>query len=769
MANEFSGFIDGIEGISVDCFRKENLQRCDLFFLSNYHKEDFQRFCGQAVNRSRQYYVSPTKTLYCSLRTEQMIMNVMGSVSFSGFKIEVFDIDQTLKIPLPNGRELKVTAIDANHCMGSIMFLFETEQKIVLYTSDFRCTTDQVQQIKALRNLDGSYKSLDTLYVDCSFLEHHYFEYPTVDNLARVLIEKIEKFENPNEKVHIHSNELIKETLMIKKLSMHFVKKIHISSDIKKMYNNVQNMDKYMTDASETSIHMCMSSSCDINGMGLRIKLKDTVPENITEEEESNSQMIEENGPELTVAHTIHATFDEVKGLMQICNPAKAIPCVIPRKTTKEQAEYKLNVMLEEATKIAETEHFQFDGFIEGFDGIAVDRFNDKHVQTCSAFFLSHCHLDHMQNIENLLETPFQNSTLYCTEESFKILNNIKENLNLQGRYYDSFFRKIQPLKWGVNSIQIDVMERCYDPNLPERDASHSYTITVTTIPANHCLGSCMFLFENSINKETVLFTGDFRFYEVQLPNIKELHSEDGTVKELDLVYLDTTFFNQVNQKKDFPTEDESLQMIESEIKEYFEKDKFAFIEIRQPAYLCTGEIYKRLSRTFGKKIWVHDKHAQYYKGFKDIESCLVTDSSPRRSSIHICRTGSYTQKSNRYPYWNSTRQCKPYYVETCVRIYSTAMYFASQLEMTSRLELERREADHNRDVRIAISKHSGHKEIVAFLRYFKPKQVVACVDNPKGGSTMGEIQSDLNKLVDEINANKKLTSQSPAKRRKLN
>ncbi|XP_055473268.1 protein artemis-like, partial [Psammomys obesus] len=63
--------------------------------------------------------------------------------------------------------------------------------------------------------------------------------------------------------------------------------------------------------------------------------------------------------------------------------------------------------------------------------------------------------------------------------------------------------------------------------------------VVVTLLPAGHCPGSVMFLFQG--RNGTVLYTGDFRLAKGEASRMELLHS-GGRVKDIQSVYLDTTF-----------------------------------------------------------------------------------------------------------------------------------------------------------------------------------------------------------------------------------
>lgn len=68
--------------------------------------------------------------------------------------------------------QVKVTAIDANHCPGSVMFLFQGTRKTVLVTGDIRAEPIWLERLRAhpvLTPLIGADKQqVDRLYLDTS-------------------------------------------------------------------------------------------------------------------------------------------------------------------------------------------------------------------------------------------------------------------------------------------------------------------------------------------------------------------------------------------------------------------------------------------------------------------------------------------------------------------------------------------------------------------------------------------------------------------------
>ena len=81
-------------------------------------------------------------------------------------------------------------------------------------------------------------------------------------------------------------------------------------------------------------------------------------------------------------------------------------------------------------------------------------------------------------------------------------------------------------------------------------------------MPAEHCPGSVMFLFEREeANLQTrILYTGDFRLENLKLEALTALHDSQGQPLKLDQLYLDTTFCSK--EYENFPPRDEALDHV---------------------------------------------------------------------------------------------------------------------------------------------------------------------------------------------------------------
>lgn len=156
---------------------------------------------------------------------------------------------------------------------------------------------------------------------------------------------------------------------------------------------------------------------------------------------------------------------------------------------------------------------------------ICVDAFRYGAVQGCNAYFLSHFHSDHYVG----LSSSWCHGPIYCSTVT---ANLVKQQLQVD-------------TKWVV---ALDFEERF---EVPETQGA-----AVTMIPANHCPGSSLFLFEKTIGKganpkvQRVLHCGDFRACPEHLahpllrPDVVDPVTGRTKQQQIDVCYLDTTYLN---------------------------------------------------------------------------------------------------------------------------------------------------------------------------------------------------------------------------------
>ncbi|CAM1506652.1 Fc.00g062930.m01.CDS01 [Cosmosporella sp. VM-42] len=170
---------------------------------------------------------------------------------------------------------------------------------------------------------------------------------------------------------------------------------------------------------------------------------------------------------------------------------------------------------------------------------ICVDAFRYGAVEGCKAYFLSHFHSDHYIG----LTANWRHGPIYCSKVTGSL---VKQQLRTAA-------------KWVVELE----FEKPYD--IPGTEGA-----SVTMIPANHCPGSSLFLFQKAMNKgrpnsrvQRILHCGDFRACpaHVNHPLLKPdlVDSISGKLKQqkIDICYLDTTY---LNPRYSFPPQDDVIK-----------------------------------------------------------------------------------------------------------------------------------------------------------------------------------------------------------------
>ncbi|XP_055384832.1 protein artemis-like [Condylostylus longicornis] len=314
-----------------------------------------------------------------------------------------------------------------------------------------------------------------------------------------------------------------------------------------------------------------------------------------------------------------------------------------------------------------------FNGLIDEIPFISVDRF-EKHNLHSSLFFLSHCHYDHMIGLNRDLILP---GKLYCSEIS------------------SIFLKKQFPnLEQSIEILDLEVPTVLFNPK--ESDTK----IVVTTIPALHCPGSVMFIFETQ-NKR-ILYTGDFRYSETAINKYPILLN-----KTFDVIHLDSTFLS--DNYCDFPPQSESLRIICELTKTWIERGSEYKVIIETPAQYGLECVVRELYKKLKVLCSVEERHLEKYLYFPEMDRCLSNDInlssviikqknfSNRNKSANLekLKKCNYRILKPTAIYWRNWSNNKPIYVHEGNEVY-----------------------------RIAFSNHCSLKELKNFLHMTKPKEL---------------------------------------------
>jgi DNA cross-link repair 1A protein len=187
--------------------------------------------------------------------------------------------------------------------------------------------------------------------------------------------------------------------------------------------------------------------------------------------------------------------------------------------------------------KPAYTRTCPFYKILPGFY-ICVDAFRYGAVKGCNAYFLSHFHSDHYIG----LTSSWTHGPIYCSRVT---ANLVKQQLRVDPKYV----------------IGLDFEQKVEVPG--------TQGVFVTMIPANHCPGSSLYLYEKVIKNgaksriQRVLHCGDFRACPAHVehpllkPDVVDAITGKTKQQKIDVCYLDTTY---LNPKYAFPSQEDVIQ-----------------------------------------------------------------------------------------------------------------------------------------------------------------------------------------------------------------
>ncbi|XP_050659171.1 protein artemis isoform X3 [Macaca thibetana thibetana] len=272
-----------------------------------------------------------------------------------------------------------------------------------------------------------------------------------------------------------------------------------------------------------------------------------------------------------------------------------------------------------------------FEGQMAEYPTISIDRFDRENLRA-RAYFLSHCHKDHMKG----LRAPTLKRRLECSLKVYLYCSPVTKELLLTSPKY-RFWEK------RIISIEIETPTQI---SLVDEASGEKEEIVVTLLPAGHCPGSVMFLFQG--NNGTVLYTGDFRLAQGEVARMELLHS-GGRVKDIQSVYLDTTFcdprFYQI------PSREECLSGILKLVRSWITRSPYHVVWLNCKAAYGYEYLFTNLSEELG--VQVHVNKLDMFRNMPDILHHLTTD---RNTQIHACRHPkikdflSYVCPVNAYP-----------------------------------------------------------------------------------------------------------------------
>ena len=159
----------------VDGFHYADRALTSNYFLTHFHSDHYG-----GINKHWNAGV-----IYCSVSTANLVHQQLG-------------VDRQYLHPLPlitpivlesKGKPVTVTLLNANHCPGAVMILFEIGNRVVLHVGDFRWNYGILAQQAPLRpycripwqsnmnndpSINATVKRIDDLYLDTTYCDPQY-------------------------------------------------------------------------------------------------------------------------------------------------------------------------------------------------------------------------------------------------------------------------------------------------------------------------------------------------------------------------------------------------------------------------------------------------------------------------------------------------------------------------------------------------------------------------------------------------------------------
>ncbi|KZC13681.1 PREDICTED: protein artemis [Dufourea novaeangliae] len=352
-----------------------------------------------------------------------------------------------------------------------------------------------------------------------------------------------------------------------------------------------------------------------------------------------------------------------------------------------------------------------FLGLVKEIPGISVDRFDGENLMS-SAFFLTHCHVDHMHGLSDMffMDLDVYNKHLYCSSITKALLQN-----------------KFKCKNSSIKEIDINI------PVVVEYKLQNEekILITVTCISAGHCPGSVMFLFER--NNVSVLYTGDFRINPMDYPNLKGLHYYENSKllpKTFTKIYLDTTFLS--NDFSSFPTRKESIVKMSSVVRAWLSEDPMNVVILECSATYGSEFLFVELSKLLNMRIHVKN---YVYDSYCRIDQLLdhVTN-NPYSTPIHACKKK--ISQSGLFCRHDVSD------INILTIIPSAMKWRGRDTSVVGEWDDVKK-----RTFNVCYSTHSSFNELSAFLQYFNALEIYPCVVKPENEI---EIYSLLNEITNK-------------------
>lgn len=380
----FSGSFASLPGVRCDRFDRLTgglgVAGADQFFLSHCHADHMHGF-PELVEfiRKKSRGSRLNHKLYCSAISKAFVLNKYKGLLPDRAVVELIP-NEPKTVHVYDSKEIysvRITAIGANHCPGSVMFLFERLDqdgavcKRILYTGDFRYDSHRpLTDLSALHDGNKTPIAIDEMYLDTTFCSPQYETFPTRREAEEKIWELCQKW--------IKRNGMFKTTRNQHVILFHLPARYGYEGILRHVYSKSRNHWKVHVDVSKWSDYLCTTelSSCTEPDSGLaqwihacgRPRHQDEKNHNkpllkslpcqagefevcqikpsamyftkkkmecLAQAGQDSVVSVSQGGSNYRVCYSCHSSLTELRVFVQHFSPQKITPCAIPPNSSR--------------------------------------------------------------------------------------------------------------------------------------------------------------------------------------------------------------------------------------------------------------------------------------------------------------------------------------------------------------------------------------------------------------------------------------------------
>uniref|UniRef100_A0A671N866 5' exonuclease Apollo n=1 Tax=Sinocyclocheilus anshuiensis TaxID=1608454 RepID=A0A671N866_9TELE len=289
--------------IAVDCWQLRKCHHVRLFFLSHMHSDHTSGLSSTWSHRP----------IYCSPLTAKLLQLKLKVKEKWIRPLETGEAHMLLLDDLGKER-LTVTLIDANHCPGAVMFLFEGYFGTRLYTGDFRYTPSMLRE-QCLRNTT----TIDVLYLDNTNCDPTR-AVPSRQQATQQIKEIIRT--HPGYAVVIGLYSLGKESLLVE-LAMEFKTWVEVDRERLETLRVLELPDVFTTDSGAGRIRVVAQSMINASNLLAWNKVQPTIAILPT-----SRPMVSCHTNVYVVPYSDHSSYQELEDFVSALCPISLVPIV---------------------------------------------------------------------------------------------------------------------------------------------------------------------------------------------------------------------------------------------------------------------------------------------------------------------------------------------------------------------------------------------------------------------------------------------------------